>query len=175
MDNALATYMHTAWCAVNHTMQTSPGTLVLAQDMFIDVPVISNLIEIQDRRQPLINENLRRHNRKRYDYHHKVGELIMVKYYDPNKLEPRLHGSYIIVECRTNSTVVVQMDDIGNVYETFNIRKIVPYKRTVVALYNEEENYFIKVEKVDLGSHYCLRHNDDKNHYYVESYYDERK
>ena len=86
-------------------MQISPGTLVFSRDMFIDVPIISNLKDIQDRRQQLIDKNLRRHNKKRYDYHHKVGDLIMIKkYYDPNKLEPRLHGPYIIVECRTNGT-----------------------------------------------------------------------
>ena len=163
MDNALATCMHTTQCVVSHTIQTSPRTLVFAQDMFIDVPVISNLIEIRDRGQQFINENLRRHNSKRYDYHHKVRDLIMIKDDEPNKLEPRLHGPHAIVECRTNGTVVVQMDDIGNVYETFNIRRIVPHKGTMVALCNEEANYPIMVKNEDLGSYYHHMYNEEEN------------
>ena len=46
MDNALATCQHSLCCAVNHTMQTSPGNLVFRRDMFIDVPVHANLIAI---------------------------------------------------------------------------------------------------------------------------------
>ena len=46
MDNALVACQHTLCCAVNHTMQTSPGNLVFQQDMFIDVPVHADLIAI---------------------------------------------------------------------------------------------------------------------------------
>ena len=52
----------------------------------------------------------------------------MIMKYDPTKLDERLHGPYLIVECRTNGTVRVQRDEEGNIVETYNIRKIVPYK-----------------------------------------------
>ena len=97
---------------------------------------------------------------------------IMIKYYDPDKLEPRLHGPYIIVECRTNSTVVVQMDDNGNVYETFNIRKIVPYKGTMVSLYYDTENYFGKKKRRELEPHWAFKDNDDENYYVEYSHYE---
>ena len=60
--NALATVAHASRCAVNHTMQTSPGGMVFNRDMMINVPLISNLMAIGNQRQQLVDENLRRVN-----------------------------------------------------------------------------------------------------------------
>ena len=51
----------------------------------------------------------------------------MITTYDPTKLQERLHGPYRIVETRTNGTVRVRMRE-PNIDETFNIRKLRPYK-----------------------------------------------
>ena len=126
MDNALATVMHATRCAVNNTMKTSPGALTFRRDMFIDVPIMADLIAIRNNRQQLIDTNLTRHNRKRYDYHYRLGQRIMVKVYDPVKMEEKLHGPYPIMELRTNGTVRIAR--APHVVETFNLRKIVPYK-----------------------------------------------
>ena len=126
MDNALATVIHVTRCSVNHQMKTTPGALTYRRDMFIDVPLIADLVAIRNNRQQLINNNLIRHNRKRYDYHYRLGDRIMVRVYDPDKMQEKLHGPYRIVEIRTNGTVRIQRT--SNVLETFNIRKIVPYK-----------------------------------------------
>ena len=41
VDNALlAICVHSSRCAVNHTMQTSPGVLVFQRDVIINVPLI---------------------------------------------------------------------------------------------------------------------------------------
>ena len=74
MNNALATAMHATRCAVNHTMKNSPGEIVFSRDMFVDVPVIANIIAIRQRRQLFIDKNLMRHNQKRYDYKCRIGE-----------------------------------------------------------------------------------------------------
>ena len=126
MDNALATVMHATRCSVNHQMRTSPGALTFRRDMFVDVPIMSDLIAIRNQRQQLIDTNLMRHNRKRYDHHYQINDLIMVLVYDPDKMQEKLHGPYPILEIRTNGTVRIQR--APNVLETFNIRKIVPYK-----------------------------------------------
>ena len=70
MDNALATCMHVHQCAVNRTLMTFPKALVYGRDMFLDVPVIADLMTIQQCRQEIINQNLVRQNRKQYDYHY---------------------------------------------------------------------------------------------------------
>ena len=94
--------------------------------MFIDVPIVSNLIVIQNRRQQLIDSNPMRHNYKRYDYHYRIRDLIMVKVYDPTKMQEKLHGPYHIIIIRTNG--IVQIQRAPKFLETFNIRKLVPYK-----------------------------------------------
>ena len=52
----------------------------------------------------------------------------MIKVYDLTKLQERLHGPYPIVECKTKGTVRVQRGPTVVVIETYNIRKVVPYK-----------------------------------------------
>ena len=46
IDNTLSTIVHASPCAVNHTMQTSPGAMMFNQDMMINVLLISNLLAI---------------------------------------------------------------------------------------------------------------------------------
>ena len=67
-----------------------------------------------------------RYNCKRYDHHYQVNDPIMVLVYDPDKMQEKLHGPYPILKIWTNGTVRIQR--APNVLETFNIRKIVPYK-----------------------------------------------
>ena len=47
MNNTLATAMHATRFAVNHTMKNSPGEIVFSRYMFVDVPVIADLIAIR--------------------------------------------------------------------------------------------------------------------------------
>ena len=104
IDNALATTMHSTRCAVNHTMRTSPGALAFNRDMLMDVPFIANLAAIRDRRQQLINTNLLRTNKRRIDYNYRVGDNVMIKRYDPTKLQERLHGPYRISQVCVNGS-----------------------------------------------------------------------
>ena len=73
VDNALATCVYSSRYAVNHTMQTSPGALVFQWDMMMNVPLIANVYIIQQRRQQLINENLRRNNARRIQHKYSIG------------------------------------------------------------------------------------------------------
>ena len=108
-------------------MQHSPGKIVFQRDMFLDIPVIADLVAIRERRQLLIDENLRRQNEKRIEHHNKVGHWVMIKVYDPNKGDDRLHSPYKIQETRTNGTVVVVRNEEGNVLKVYDIRKLKPY------------------------------------------------
>ena len=58
LNNALATAMHEPRCAVNSTLQNSPGAIVYNRDMLMDVPLIADLTVIRDRRQALVDKNL---------------------------------------------------------------------------------------------------------------------
>ena len=71
---------------------------------------------------------MRRQNEKRVEHHYKVGDYVWIKVYDPAKGDDKLHGPYKIQETRTNGTVVVIRNEEGNVLETYNVRKLEPYK-----------------------------------------------
>ena len=85
MEHAIASCIHATRIAVNHTMQHTPGEIVFQRDMLLDVPVIADLVAIRERRQLLIDENLRRQNEKRIEHHYKVGDFVWIKVYDPAK------------------------------------------------------------------------------------------
>ena len=85
MDHVIAASIHATCCAVNHTMQHSPGEIVFQRDMLLDIPMIADLVAIRERRQLLIDENLRRQNEKRIEHHYKVGDWVMIKVYNPKK------------------------------------------------------------------------------------------
>ena len=76
MEHAIAACVHATRIAVNHTMQHTPGEIVFQRDMLLDIPVIADLVAIRQRKQLLIDENLRRQNEKRIEYHYKVGEYV---------------------------------------------------------------------------------------------------
>ena len=85
MDHAIAASIHALRCEVNHQMQHSPGEIVFQRDMLLDIPVIADLVAIRERRQLLIDENLRKQNEKRLEYHYKVDDWVMIKVYNPKK------------------------------------------------------------------------------------------
>ena len=54
--------MHVTRCTTSRSLGISPGALVFRRDMFLELPIIADLLQIQQNRQALINENLRRQN-----------------------------------------------------------------------------------------------------------------
>eukprot|EP00957_Ditylum_brightwellii_P157119 11958280-Ditylum_brightwellii.AAC.1 len=70
IDNALAAATHATRCAVSRALGISPGALIFKWDMFLNLPIIADLLTIRDKSQAMINENLRRQNLKcrEWDY-----------------------------------------------------------------------------------------------------------
>ena len=95
--------------------------------MFLDIPIIANLIGIQRKRQIVIDENLRRQNQKRREFNYAIGQEVLVKTVNPDKLEPRAHGPYLITWIYTNGTVDIQRSE--HVTEIINISRIIPFQR----------------------------------------------
>ena len=92
----------------------------------MNIPLITDLDALRGRRQQLIDENLRRINKKRLEHHYAVGDKVWIKYHDPNKMEEKLHGPYRIERLYTNGTVRVEINP--GVTIPISIRKLVPYK-----------------------------------------------
>jgi transposase InsO family protein len=126
VDNAIATAMHATRCAVNRTLGTSPGALAFRRDMLLDVPLIADWLTVQQNRQALVDANILRQNARRKDYHHRVGDSVLVKAVDPVKFAPRAHGPFSIVQVYTNGTVDIQK--APHIVEGINIRRLVPFR-----------------------------------------------
>ena len=103
-------------------MQTSPGALVFQRNMMTNIPLIANLWSIQQRRQQLINKNVRLTNGRRIQHIYSIGNRVIVVEYDLTKLEIKNRGPYtILVKVLTNGTVKLQI--APHLQETFNITR----------------------------------------------------
>ena len=126
VENALATATHATRCGVNRSLGISSGALVFQRDMFLDLPIVADLLLIQRKRQVLIDENLRRQNQKRRPFDYAVGGRVLVKVDDPSKLQERARGPFVITRVHTNGTVTIMRTP--HVTERINIRRIIPYR-----------------------------------------------
>ena len=121
--------MHVMRCAVSQSLRVSPGNLVFERDMFLDLPLIADLVTIQEKRQLLVNENLRQENARRREWFYEVGQQVLIQTENPAKLEPKFHGPYTITQVFQNGTVNVRRST--HVIEKMNIRRLKPYRRNI--------------------------------------------
>ena len=75
MDNCLATVMHaTHAVASNATDKIAPGALVFQRDMFLDIPLVADIIAMSNRRELIVNEALLKANQKRLNYDYRIND-----------------------------------------------------------------------------------------------------
>ena len=127
VKDALAAANHAMRCAVSKSLaNNTPGEVVFGRDMLLNIPVIIDLMDIQNKRQLQIDENLRRQNAKRREYDYRIGHQVLLKVPNPNKLDPRYQGPFVITQVYTNGTVEIQRTP--TVRERLNIRRLVPFR-----------------------------------------------
>ena len=129
VDSALANCMFATRTALHGSIKASPGSLAFGRDMILDIPVISDWLFIQQRRQQLIDERLIAANRKRFSYDYQPGQEVLKLAYKPDKLEPRATGPYPIEAVHTNGTLTIRKDP--HTVERLSIRRVKPYHRRV--------------------------------------------
>ena len=88
IDNALAMTVYATCCSVSRSLGVSPATLVYQHDMLLDIPIIVDLLQLQNKQQVLIDENLCRQNHNCQEWNYAVGQEGLIKTGDPTKLEP---------------------------------------------------------------------------------------
>eukprot|EP00957_Ditylum_brightwellii_P188754 14367752-Ditylum_brightwellii.AAC.1 len=108
VDDALATTMHATRCAVSRALGTSPCAMVFQRNMFLNLPVIADLVAIRYCCQEIINENVRCQNLNRQEWDYVVGQEVLIKEADHSKLQPQAHSPYTIVQVFTNGNVAVR-------------------------------------------------------------------
>ena len=127
MDYALATAQHALRATVHRTLGVSPGAIVFHRDMMIDVPYVANFLLLRDKRQALIDYNLRRENNRRRNFDYQVGEYVLELKKDPTKLGIRTTGPYRIEQVHTNGTLTIRRGP--GLVDRINIRRLRPYFR----------------------------------------------
>ena len=99
--------------------------------MFLDVPLVANLMAIRDRRQLAVDNNLRRVNSKRTSYDYKVGQKVLKKRHEWSKLGEKWDGPFSIERVHVKGNVTIALRD--GVTERINIRRVKPYHQPTVS------------------------------------------
>ena len=107
------------------TLRTTPGALAFNQDFLLNIPVITDLENIKQRRQQIINANNTRENNRRIPHQYNIGDQILIKVPTPSKLQERFTGPHPITQVHDNGTITIQLQP--NITQTINIRRVKPY------------------------------------------------
>jgi len=126
VDTALATAMHALRSSVNRSLQMTPGAVVFQRDMLLNIPLIADLHAIRERRQLIIDENLRKANAKRISHDYNVNELVLLIPQGTDKLDEKALGPFQIRRVHANGTVTLQIKPTVN--KRVNIRRLKPYR-----------------------------------------------
>ena len=125
MDYALATASYAMRTTVHRTLGVSPGALVFHRDMILDLPFVADLLLLRDKRQALIDYNLRRENQARRNFDYQVGGYVLETIHNPTKLGQRFKGPYRIEQVHANGTITIRRTP--HVTDRVNIRKFRPF------------------------------------------------
>jgi transposase InsO family protein len=127
VDTALASAQYAVRASVHRTMGLSPGAIVFHRDMFHPIPLLINYNDLRERRQQVIDYNIRRANQRRRFQDYQPGQEVLVLSYMPDKMDPRATGPFKITAVHVNGTVTIQRAE--NVVERINVRRLRPYQR----------------------------------------------
>ncbi|KAG7350439.1 hypothetical protein IV203_009799 [Nitzschia inconspicua] len=127
VDTAIADAVYAARCTYNSVLKTTPGGLAFGRDMILNIPLITDLQQLQKRRQQLVDQRLILANTKRFSYDYAIGDEVLKLTYNPDKLQPRATGPYKIIRVHQNGTLSIQLSP--GVVERINIRRVKPYHR----------------------------------------------
>ena len=110
---------------LHSTLKKTPGQLVFGRDMILNIQHQADWEYIKQRKQNKINENNRRENSRRKPHQYNVGDKVLLRRGTENKYESPYSGPHEILQVNDNGTVRMA---VKNVIDTFNIRRIKPYK-----------------------------------------------
>ena len=88
---------------------SSHGALAFGRDMFLGIPLIADWLVIQQRREQLVNESLRRQNKIRQFFDYGQGHQVLKRDHLYMRLGPRTKGPYHIERVHTNGTLTIRL------------------------------------------------------------------
>ena len=126
MDTCFATAAYASKVTIHRTLNMSPGALVFQRDMVLNIHMITDLLQLHERRQVIIDDRLRRANLCRRTFDYQPGDEILILTTDPTTLQDRGIGPFSITQVHTNGTITFQRTP--HIVERINIRRIKPYR-----------------------------------------------
>ena len=130
-DGVLSAVSLAMRATVHTTMRATPAQLVFGRDMLHNVRFEADWKFIKERRQRVIRQNNKKENAKRVPYTYTVGQKVKILQDNNRKFgDPRYRGPYDVTAVNDNGTVRLRMrtNRAGAVYQTWNIRNILPYQ-----------------------------------------------
>ena len=119
--------------------------------MFLNIPFIADWNTITQKREQLVNENLRRANRKRRRFDYAPNQKVLKKLHDPTKLGQRTSVQYNIEQVHVNGTITIELRQ--GVTEQINVRRVIPFWEDSVA----KGSRFARGFEAHDGSLFCPR------------------
>jgi hypothetical protein len=113
------------------TLRATPMQLVFNRDAIHNIRFEADWQYIKERRQRVIVQNNDRENAKRVPHTYSINDEVMVEQGQHRKFgDPRFKGPFRIHAVYDNGTVRLRQKTAngGVIYQTWNIRKIHPYK-----------------------------------------------
>ena len=95
--------------------------------MILNIPVVTDLLLLQEHRQQLIDQRLIDANKRRFSYDYQIGEEVLKLVYHPKKLDPRAKGPYRIKRVHANGTLTIRL--APTTVERISLRRVKPYYR----------------------------------------------
>ena len=127
VETAIADAVYATRCTYNSTLKTTPGGLAFGRDMILNIPLVTDLQLLQQRRQRLIDQRLIAVNTKRYSYDYNVGDEVLKLKFQPDKLEPRAEGPFRVERVHANGTLSIRLQP--GFIERISLRRLKPYLR----------------------------------------------
>ena len=125
IEYALSLASYSLRATYHRTLGISPGALVFHRDMIVDVPFVANLLLLHNKRQAVIDYNLRRENQRRHTYDYKKGQQVLELVPKPTKLGPRTRGPFVIEQVHANGTLTIRRGP--SLIDRVNIRHVRPF------------------------------------------------
>ena len=125
VDMAIANTIFAHHSTFSSAHNATPGGLAFHRDMILDLPLIADFQIIREKHQQLIDQRLVVANQKRFSYDYTIEDEILKLNSQPDELEKRATGPYVIEEVHTNGTVTIRL--APNVIEHISLRRIKPY------------------------------------------------
>ena len=102
--------------------------------MILNIKHEANWEYIRKRKQQLIEKNNQAENAKRPPHTYRIGDQVLIRRGTEIEYETPYKGPYTITKAKENGTVRIQ---VGNVKDTYNIRRIARFIACLTLLVGE--------------------------------------